>query len=179
MRRGSSPTSHTGDHHLYQGHRVTNGAPGLGSAVARWPFKDTHTHTHTHTGGWAHRGGEPAEPPTFPRPFPPGFRGGAPGEESPSPPRLLHLLHRLLRADGRPGSAGEEGAAWGASRSRAHARVRCLGITCSPDPRPSSASPTSSRYSRGVQVALLVEGGARRPPSQPRQSYWPSGNRES
>nr|XP_058908355.1 solute carrier family 2, facilitated glucose transporter member 5 isoform X5 [Kogia breviceps] len=34
------------------------------------------------------------------------FRGGAPGEESPAPPRLLHLLRRLLRADGRPGSAG-------------------------------------------------------------------------
>ncbi|XP_022454346.1 solute carrier family 2, facilitated glucose transporter member 5 isoform X1 [Delphinapterus leucas] len=34
------------------------------------------------------------------------FRGGAPGEESPAPPRLLHLLHRLLRADCRPGSAG-------------------------------------------------------------------------
>ncbi|XP_028343676.1 solute carrier family 2, facilitated glucose transporter member 5 isoform X5 [Physeter macrocephalus] len=34
------------------------------------------------------------------------FRGGASGEESPAPPRFLHLLHRLLRADGRPGSAG-------------------------------------------------------------------------
>lgn len=125
----------------------------------------------------------PAEPPTFPRPFPPDFHSGTDGEEIPAPPGLLCLFHRLQCADGCLGSAGEEGGAWGAAlylgppvhayhHNESAAWGQCS--TC-----PSNPLFIYSGYSRGMQVALPVEEGARGPPSQLRQSDWPSGRQES
>uniref|UniRef100_A0A8D1AJ58 Solute carrier family 2, facilitated glucose transporter member 5 n=1 Tax=Sus scrofa TaxID=9823 RepID=A0A8D1AJ58_PIG len=74
------------------------------------------------------------------------FRGGATGEKVPAPPGLLHLLYRLLRVDSRPGSAGEEGGAWGANAHPAPcyacALSRCLGPPAVPTPAPAAHHPT-------------------------------------
>ena len=128
--------------------------------------------------GWEGRA-QPAEPPTFPRPFPPDFHSGTDREEIPAPPGLLCLFHRLQRADRCLGSAGEEGGAWGAAlclgppvHAYHHNESAAWG---QPSTCPSNPLFIYSGYSRGMQVALPVEEGARGPPSQLRQSDWPSG----
>lgn len=73
--------------------------------------------------------------------LPPGVRGGAPGQAVAHPPGLLHLLHCLLRADSRSGSAGEAGRDRGGPRA----------------PHPLRPLPAFRRSSSGIRRHRLLE----------------------
>lgn len=95
--------------------------------------------------------------------LPPGVRGGAPGQAVAHPPGLLHLLHCLLRADSRSGSAGEAGRDRGGPRA---------------PPTPFAHCPLSADLpvaSGGIACWRRSQA----PPSLTRQSGWPSGDRGS
>lgn len=110
--------------------------------------------------------------------LPPGVRGGAPGQAVAHPPGLLHLLHCLLRADSRSGSAGEAGRDRGGPRAPPTPFAHCPlsadlpvasgGIACW---RRSQAPPSLTRQSGWPLGTEVPDGPWPRPPPLCRASF--------
>lgn len=185
-----------------------SGASGLSRAVARWPLAGTPLGAHDAravltscpfrsgpVGPAASslsrqllaQAGLDRRPPARPGPpqpgcssfaLPPGVRGGAPGQAAAHPPGLLHLLHCLLRADSRSGSAGEAGRDRGGPRAPPTPFAHCPlsadlpvasgGIACW---RRSQAPPSLTRQSGWPLGTEVPDGPWPRPPPLCRASF--------